>query len=465
MARDAEKRRHVRLQSGGGCASNFFGEKTGDLPESAPVIDVSESGMRVSIEWADIDSFPLNSGDKIGFRLQLDGVPEALNLIAISRRVEPASVEGHIELGLEFVDLGESERAAVTKFMGNLAYAKLKKLRGGPDAPAGGTVAIPMPGGGTGVMPEGVRTTPLPGSVPAVGKKPEKPPTTRSGRTRRKPLLGQALVDLGAIDEARLDEFLENEFSGGLRIGEALVAHGLVTEHDLARAFAAQGRLPVIEVKPDFEVRKLLAGLPKLAFIGQRCIPVRYEDGGKALVVAMAHPPQLEDVEKLSQATGKRIKVAIATAGQIEECLEALFGAKRERRETQVRYKMRLQAAYRFRDRTWSDYVGGQSSRGATEEISRMGLLIAGPLPAEITPSRITKEQLLLEVRVQVPGEDKLVVLSCKPQRVETVTEGISAIDCDITGFPEKDTSAWNKLCIRVGMRESNTGKTDMFLR
>jgi hypothetical protein len=180
---------------------------------------------------------------------------------------------------------------------------------------------------------------------------------------------------------------------------------------------------------------------------------VRTEDDGRVLVVAMARPPSLEDVEKLSQATDRRIRIAIATDADVDRCLKKLYNVRRARAIEVARYQVRLEVAYRFVDKGWTEYVGGPSARGITGDVSRTGMKIVGPLPEGITKGRVEHEELQVEVRVR-GLDDNAIRLACRPVRIDSGDRAdIYTIGCIIEGFPEGEEAEWSQLMKQVSLQ------------
>jgi len=476
--RSEDHRRHTRLFAKGGTAHTFFGERSSALPKQADVVDVSESGVRLGFVWLKEEDFPLRSGDRLGFHMKLEGVPEELNVLAEARRVDVAPAEDRAVVGMEFIGLGDGERQAIRDSLQHLALAKLKSLR-----PTRGAGPMPAPTAPATLEPVSPGAAPVPTASPAGRGEPplvtasfegnaprmgppasaeQQEPGARAPakkRGRRKSYIGELLVRKGVISAERLENFLENEFSGKRKLGEELREKGLVTEKDVAQALAEQARLPYVELSDDFEAAKLAGGLPRLIFIERRCAPVRLEEDGRVLVVAMARPPSIEDIDKLSQATSRRIRMAITTESNIEQCLKKLYNVRRAASASQARYQARLDVAYRFCNKDWTEYVGGPSCRGFTCDLSRSGIGIVGLLPEGITKERILGEELTLEVRVRGLGESEPIRLACRPTRVDAGDRvDIYTFGCQIDGFPSGDETEWNRLVMRASMRGLKPG-------
>lgn len=141
-------------------------------------------------------------------------------------------------------------------------------------------------------------------------------------KTRPK-ILGQLLVDAGAVTPDALDSALAAQRSMGTRIGEALVRRGDADSEAVARALACQLGLPYAPAPLHFEDAALRAVRPELA--RSRCVlPLRATP--RRLAVAMADPLDLGGVDDLQFQTGRRVDVEVATPMAVADGLERAYG-------------------------------------------------------------------------------------------------------------------------------------------
>lgn len=147
------------------------------------------------------------------------------------------------------------------------------------------------------------------------------PPPTRAAQKSLP--LGQRLVRAGLIDNSQLERALELQGNRGMRLGEALVTLGLITEADL---------LPLIGHQLDFPWVRLREGLvdPQVVRVVPRGIAEQF--GCLALfrvhselTVAMAEPQNLEIVDLLAESTGLNIRPVLSLRSSIERLLPRCY--------------------------------------------------------------------------------------------------------------------------------------------
>ncbi len=152
------------------------------------------------------------------------------------------------------------------------------------------------------------------------GPKPGADPQGEAGRKR----LGEQLVASGLISEAQLDEALAMQSSGGGLLGEVLVSMGSLTEQALAQALASFFGYEVANLRRESIDSALLDLIPEDVAREYMCFPVRFE--GEALCMAVAEPSD-ELSSRLAQASGKRVKLLIAPMGDIKWAIDSNYHA------------------------------------------------------------------------------------------------------------------------------------------
>ncbi len=152
------------------------------------------------------------------------------------------------------------------------------------------------------------------------GPKPGADPQGEAGRKR----LGEQLVASGLITEAQLDEALAMQKTGGGLLGEVLVSTGTLTEQSLAQALASFFGYEVANLRRESIDSALIELIPEDVAREYMCFPVRFD--GDALAMAVAEPSD-ELSARLAQASGKRVKLLIAPMGDIKWAIDSNYHA------------------------------------------------------------------------------------------------------------------------------------------
>ena len=136
--------------------------------------------------------------------------------------------------------------------------------------------------------------------------------------------IGEQLVADGSLKRSDLDRALQVNNNRHEGLGPLLVRLGLVSDRDLAEAFAASSRLPLL-ADDDFpetpvEDCPLSAKFLRDAHI----IPIT--DTDDAFTVAMADPENSFNRQALEMAINKPVIIKVATTSQIERFFDQLYG-------------------------------------------------------------------------------------------------------------------------------------------
>ncbi len=142
--------------------------------------------------------------------------------------------------------------------------------------------------------------------------------------TRELPL-GALVVLLGLAGAREVDEALGEARARGVRLGEVLVARGLVDERQLGELLAEQEELPFLDLGK-YDVDPEAAGvLPPALAREHMAIPFRLEDG--LALVAIADPTDTEALDALRAASSRRLRFVVATRSEVAAALAEAFGA------------------------------------------------------------------------------------------------------------------------------------------
>ena len=134
--------------------------------------------------------------------------------------------------------------------------------------------------------------------------------------------LGQLLINGGLVTQEQVS--LARETQAGIRIDQALVKLGVVTEDAVLRAVADELGMQYIDLK-DIEVdTELLAKFPTSSIYRHSLLPLYRENGH--VVVATGDPLNLEGLDELSTMTGMRLEPVLTRSGELGNRINELLG-------------------------------------------------------------------------------------------------------------------------------------------
>jgi type IV pilus assembly protein PilB len=163
--------------------------------------------------------------------------------------------------------------------------------------------------------PEGLR----PKLAALLNGEPRKP----NGRLK----LGDLLVASGLVTREQLDAALEAQPGGGGRPGDLRVAEGLVTEQDIVTAVAGQMHIGVVDFSQTVPQPAAMGLLSRDFIVRRRLMPVSIEENG-SLLLAMTNPLDVISIDEVSMRTKRRVVPAICTEAGFDEAVAVYFSSR-----------------------------------------------------------------------------------------------------------------------------------------
>jgi len=136
-------------------------------------------------------------------------------------------------------------------------------------------------------------------------------------------------VAKGLVTQRQINDILPNTDGSHIRLGELLVAEGLVTEENLARSLAEQRDLRYVDLIGYFVDEKFLTAIPVDLMKRYRFVPM--EDSGELLVVAMVDPNNLPAIDELEMILNRQIEICVSTPTAIELALRRIDASNQQR--------------------------------------------------------------------------------------------------------------------------------------
>ncbi len=136
--------------------------------------------------------------------------------------------------------------------------------------------------------------------------------------------LGKLLLDKGLLAQAQLDEVQGLQRADGVRLDEAIVSRGLLTERQLLEVMSEQLHLPLVELE-DLEIDDAaLKSLPSKIVFRKRLLPLSRENG--TLKVATSDAFDLYALDDVRMTTGLEIQPVLALREEIEKHIKTHYG-------------------------------------------------------------------------------------------------------------------------------------------
>ncbi len=138
--------------------------------------------------------------------------------------------------------------------------------------------------------------------------------------------VGEILLAHGWIDAATLDRAIREQPASGRRLCSLLIARGLLDPDHAACALAEQHGVPAVQQRHlEHRDAGLAALLPAALAHHHAALPIGRTGDGTLIVGVRDPSPEL--AAALAQATGERLRIAVAPATQLERLIDASYEA------------------------------------------------------------------------------------------------------------------------------------------
>jgi len=137
--------------------------------------------------------------------------------------------------------------------------------------------------------------------------------------------LGEMLLEAGLLTEEQLRQALGDHKKFGLKLGQFLVHHGIVSESEIVELISRQ--LKVAKYRPDKYPVDL--GLSKIipADIAQKYQVVPLRKKGQLLVIAMTDPLDIKAMDTIEVLANTEVEPVICTEQELNQMFGSLYGA------------------------------------------------------------------------------------------------------------------------------------------
>jgi type IV pilus assembly protein PilB len=140
--------------------------------------------------------------------------------------------------------------------------------------------------------------------------------------------LGELLLKAQLINQQQLTKALEDQKTGGGKLGEVLQKLGYVTEDDVIECLSHQFGVPSINLR-HFEIDAAVAKIIPVDLARKyNVIPVNKT--GATLTLAMIDPTNIFAMDEITFMTGYRVEPVVASEEAIREKIDRNFGSSRE---------------------------------------------------------------------------------------------------------------------------------------
>lgn len=207
------------------------------------------------------------------------------------------------------------------------------------------------------------------------------------------------LVEHGSLTPENLAAALELQSSRGGRLGEVLLAEGLLQPVDLVRALADQFGFEFADLRDTEIDQALMESVPLPLARRHRAIPLRHEDD--VAVVAMVNPADIVALDDLRALLRRPLRPVMVDSAQLADVLTRVSSG-----DEQVRSSIRLAVAEARED----DDEGGLTTRvvqndaGDAPIIRFVDLMISRAVQERASDIHVEPTSTALRIRFRIDG-------------------------------------------------------------
>ena len=164
--------------------------------------------------------------------------------------------------------------------------------------------------------------------------------------------LGELLLASGLITQEQLDRGIELQKGTNERLGTVLIKNGIITENGLIEALQMQLGIEFIDLTKFSIPTEMAQALPKNIATQYQVVPVKVVKD--ELFLAMSDPMNFYAIEEAKNATHRRIHPMISTAAGIEHAIQVLYSNEGAAKAIE---EMKREAAANGDAKTAADYA------------------------------------------------------------------------------------------------------------
>ena len=151
----------------------------------------------------------------------------------------------------------------------------------------------------------------------------EKTGVSSGQKSRGRKLIGEILVEMGAVTQDQVREALEIKRRKGGATGAVLVELGYCADSDISMALAVQSGMKIVSID-DIEIQPdVISKIDGLTARTYRIVPVSFSSG--RLTVAMGDPENFRTLDDLHFLLGMEIEGAVADPAAIQRALDKYY--------------------------------------------------------------------------------------------------------------------------------------------
>jgi type IV pilus assembly protein PilB len=217
--------------------------------------------------------------------------------------------------------------------------------------------------------------------------------------------LGDILVARGLITDAQLHTALTSQAAEGGMLGDVLLRRGLLDAKQLGSALGDQFEVPYREITHDAVNPQIVRLLPESFARERTVLPLGVNQG--QLTLAMSAPDDIETISESELITGYRVLPVVAQQSEIHAALDRSFDEQLVARQTIV--DMKMADLITSAGHAESDTAAAQDDESAPV-VKLVKAILLGAINANASDIHLEPHTPEMRVRYRVDGDLKPVM-------------------------------------------------------
>lgn len=230
-------------------------------------------------------------------------------------------------------------------------------------------------------------------------------------RNLNKKKLGDLLVESKKLTELQLKEVLKKQKDSSMRLGELLVAEGIITENDILSVLEMQLGIPRVYLDFVNVDEKALKAIPESLASRYNLLPIYFEKG--KITVVMSDPLNIFAFDDVKMASGYEVEPVLATPEEIKKAISKYYSSQFVQKAAEDLNKEQISNKLSSSASGMEESLSGEDIKNAPV-VRLIDSVISNAVKARASDIHIEPFEKYVKIRYRVDGELHEVLKSPK---------------------------------------------------
>ncbi len=244
----------------------------------------------------------------------------------------------------------------------------------------------------------------------------------KSRKIASKHLFGEFLVAHGTISQAQLSAALLDQGEKGGLLGVVLVRLEMLNEEQVTQALAQFLSMDYLCLDDISAIDVKIARMLPETIAKRFCVVVIGEEG-KKVVVAMADPLNVIEIDTISLKISRQIKVVISSGSKINQAIEEIYhGSDVQEQSLRDIVDLEVEAEIAQGDEFVNDESVSEEEAGQAPVIRFVDLLLSHAVKSRASDIHIEPQEHSMDIRMRIDGVLHDVVPPARSMQAAVIT-------------------------------------------